>query len=52
MDSLLLEEALLVCQALGSTELVPEVNSAGELVSREQFVRGDQCLVWLTDLQR
>lgn len=48
MQESLINELLLVSSALGSTEAV-EMDD-GTLV--ETFVRGQNCLEWLQDLQR
>ena len=48
MEEAIINELLLVCSALGSTEAV--TTEDGTLV--ETFVRGENCLEWLQDLQR
>ena len=48
MEEPLINEILLVCSALGAEETI--VTKKGEMQTR--FVRGEQCLEWLQDLQR
>ena len=48
MQEAVINEILLVCSALGTEENV--VTKHGDMVTR--FVRGEQCLEWLQDLQR
>ncbi|KAG5176771.1 hypothetical protein JKP88DRAFT_334503 [Tribonema minus] len=52
MDSALHKELLLVCTALGSTEAVIIEDADGREAVVEKFVRGENCLEWLQDLQR
>ncbi|CAM9181854.1 unnamed protein product [Hapterophycus canaliculatus] len=54
VDKHMLKELLLVCSALGSVETSEPGDGDGEkLVGQHQrFVRGENCLEWLQDLQR
>ncbi|CAN0513495.1 unnamed protein product [Discosporangium mesarthrocarpum] len=47
IDKHMLKELLLVCSALGSVE-----KDTVDVDARERFVRGENCLEWLQDLQR
>ncbi|CAB1099608.1 unnamed protein product [Ectocarpus sp. CCAP 1310/34] len=49
----MLKELLLVCSALGSAETSEHGGGDGEpAVQQQRFVRGENCLEWLQDLQR
>lgn len=48
IDKHMLKELLLVCSALGSVETTED----GEKPGQQRFVRGENCLEWLQDLQR
>lgn len=52
MEESVVKELLLVCTALGSTETIEEAGEGGRLVSVDRFIRGENCLEWLQDLQR
>lgn len=52
MDAALHKELLLVCTALGNTDAVVTEDAEGREVVVEKFVRGENCLEWLQDLQR
>lgn len=52
IDTALHKELLLVCTALGSIEAVEERAQDGSTVVVEKFIRGENCLEWLQDLQR
>lgn len=49
LDKHMLKELLLVCSALGSVE-TSELDT--EAPPEQRFVRGENCLEWLQDLQR
>lgn len=49
LDKHMLKELLLVCSALGSVE-TSEMDA--EAPPEQRFVRGENCLEWLQDLQR
>lgn len=51
LDKHMLKELLLVCSALGSIETAEEDTDATERLP-QRFVRGENCLEWLQDLQR
>lgn len=48
LDKHMLKELLLVCSALGSVETGDQDDDEGP----QRFVRGENCLEWLQDLQR
>lgn len=48
----MLKELLLVCSALGSVETTEHGDADGEKPGQQRFVRGENCLEWLQDLQR
>lgn len=54
LDKHMLKELLLVCSALGSVETSETAGGDGENSAGQQqrFVRGENCLEWLQDLQR
>ncbi|CAN0474003.1 unnamed protein product [Phaeothamnion confervicola] len=49
METAMYNELLLVCSALGSTELVQDEETGLE---HSRFLPGENCLEWLQDLQR
>ncbi|CAM9634093.1 unnamed protein product [Ectocarpus sp. 13 AM-2016] len=53
LEKHMLKELLLVCSALGSSEASEHGGGDGEpAVQQQRFVRGENCLEWLQDLQR
>lgn len=53
VDKHMLKELLLVCSALGSVETSdPGDDDEKPLGQHQRFVRGENCLEWLQDLQR
>eukprot|EP00903_Cladosiphon_okamuranus_P017376 g16007.t1 len=52
LDKHMLKELLLVCSALGSVETTQHGDADGEKPGQQRFVRGENCLEWLQDLQR
>lgn len=52
LDKHMLKELLLVCSALGSVETTEHSGVDGEKTGQQRFVRGENCLEWLQDLQR
>ena len=54
LDKHMLKELLLVCSALGSVETSEHGEDDGEKMAgrQQRFVRGENCLEWLQDLQR
>lgn len=50
LDKYMLKELLLVCSALGSVESVNPDEDDDQ--GNQRFVRGENCLEWLQDLQR
>lgn len=51
LDKHMLKELLLVCSALGSVESEQQVGD-DQGPHEQHFVRGENCLEWLQDLQR
>lgn len=51
LDKHMLKELLLVCSALGSVETT-DLDGDGDGTRKQRFVRGENCLEWLQDLQR
>lgn len=62
LDKHMLKELLLVCSALGSLETLgggddqqqwgQQQGEQGQKQQQQRFVRGENCLEWLQDLQR
>lgn len=54
LEKHMLKELLLVCSALGSVENLEHGDGDQEksVGQQQRFVRGENCLEWLQDLQR